>query len=278
MESAVIVWLDVTYYPLLDVMVLVMSNANNQLRVCTYNMHKGFCAVNRRPIVQDLRHAIRDIDADLVFLQEVVGMNIELPPSKYRRKNPVFTYPQFEYLADEVWPHHAYGRNAIYQKGHHGNAILSKNPFVDWANIDISQWWFSQRGILFGRLDIGVYVMCVHFGLLARERKKQLQRLLALLSQKVPADQPLIIAGDFNDWSGVLHRKLTCELCFREAYSELHGAPAKTFPARAPVLAMDRIYYRHLNLLDANVLSGPPWLRLSDHRPLYAAFDLSWPG
>ena len=252
-----------------------MSGNNNELRVCTYNIHKGFCATNRRPILQELRHAIRTVDADLVFLQEVVGERLDLLDGDNRQNKTSNAYPQFEYLADEVWPHHAYGRNAIYQKGHHGNAILSKNPFLDWDHINVSQWWFSQRGILFGRIDQGIYLICVHFGLFARERRKQLQQVLTLLSQQVPADQPLIIAGDFNDWTGSLHRHLTEVYQFREAYSKLYGRPAKTFPSRMPLFAMDRIYYRNLQLLDAEVLSGAPWQRLSDHRALYAVFDLS---
>ena len=103
-----------------------MSDNDNELRVCSYNIHKGFCAVNIRPILQNLRHAIRTIDADLVFLQEVVGERLSSLDDNNKQGETTNSYPQFEYLADEVWPHHAYGRNAIYQKGHHGNAILSK--------------------------------------------------------------------------------------------------------------------------------------------------------
>ncbi len=252
-----------------------MSENSNELRVCTYNIHKGFSAANKRPILQELRHAIRTVDADLVFLQEVVGERLDLTGGDNRHNETSNSYPQFEYLADEVWPHHAYGRNAIYQKGHHGNAILSKNPFLDWDHINVSQWWFSQRGILFGRIDQGIYLICVHFGLFGRERRKQLQQVLAILSQQVAADQPLIIAGDFNDWTGALHRHLTENFHFQEAYSKLYGQPAKTFPARFPLFAVDRIYYRNLQLIDAEVLSGAPWQKLSDHRALYAVFDLN---
>ena len=84
-------------------------------------------------------------DADLVFLQEVVGERLSAVTNTANLEKQGNSYPQFEYLADEVWPHHAYGRNAIYQKGHHGNAILSKNPFLGWDNVNVSQWWFSQR-------------------------------------------------------------------------------------------------------------------------------------
>lgn len=257
-----------------------MTAGRQQLRVCTYNIHKGFCAVNARPILPELRHAIRSVDTDLVFLQEVVGERLDAVPTslkstaKPRGQLSSLEYPQFEFLADDVWPHHAYGCNAIYQQGHHGNAILSKNPFQSWENHDVSQWWFSRRGILLGKLQIGVYVACIHFGLFSRERRKQLAMLLELLSQQLGDDQPLIVAGDFNDWTGSLHRIITDKLHCREAYSEINGSLAKTFPARFPLFAMDRIYYRNLHLIDADILSGSPWERLSDHRALYASFLL----
>ena len=272
MGAVYIVWLVIANCSLLDVKGLSMSEDNNELRVCTYNIHKGFCAANIRPILQELRHAIRTVDADLVFLQEVVGERLGPVSDEENTDNSTFSYPQFEYLADEVWPHHAYGRNAIYQKGHHGNAILSKNPFLESDNIDISQWWFSQRGVLFGKLKIGIHVVCIHFGLFRGERRRQLKMLLELLAQKVADDAPLIIAGDFNDWNGALHRQLISQFQFKEAYNVTYNRLAKTFPARLPLFAMDRIYYRNLKLLDAEVLSGAPWERLSDHRALYAAF------
>lgn len=266
-------WLVIANYTFLDVAGLSMSEVINELRVCTYNIHKGFGAANIRPVLQELRHAIRMVDADLVFLQEVAGKRLDSGGRENVTDRLASTYPQFEYLADEVWPHHAYGRNAIYQKGDHGNAILSKNPFLDSYNVDISQWWFSQRGILFGELKIGIYVVCVHFGLFGGERRRQLKILLEMLKQKVPKDSPLIIAGDFNDWTGTLHRELVAMYPLKEAYYDIYNNLAKTFPARLPLFSMDRIYYRNLQLLDAEVLSGAPWHRLSDHRALSAIFN-----
>lgn len=238
------------------------------MRVCTYNIHKGFSSLNMRFILDELRLAIRSIDADLVFLQEVTGERVNA-------QSPMEEAPvsQFEFLADEVWQHHAYGKNAVYQNGHHGNAILSNWPLVEWDNHDVSRWWFSQRGILMGRLENGVYAICVHFGLLQREREQQLRQLLDIIERKIASDAPLMIAGDFNDWNLHLDQRLKAG-GLREALSELLGKPARTFPARLPLFRMDRIYYRNMELLDARVLSGDAWKRLSDHRALFASFAL----
>jgi endonuclease/exonuclease/phosphatase family metal-dependent hydrolase len=236
----------------------------NQLRICTYNIHKGFSTSNRKFLLHDIRHAIRMLDSDFVFLQEVMGEN------NGKRGNSLGN--QFEYLADSIWHHHAYGQNAIYDNGHHGNAILSKYPFIEHKNIDVSQMKVSQRGLLIGKTENGIYLLCVHLGLFSLERRIQLSALIKLVKKEVPKKAPLIIAGDFNDWNLDIHRKITEQLKVKEAYSTLFEKPAKTFPSKFPLLAMDRIYYRNLELVDAEVLSGKPWSRLSDHCALAAIF------
>ena len=84
----------------------------------------------------------------------------------------------------------------------------------------------------------------------------------------------MILGGDFNDWNGTLGRALESQLGMREAFRQLHGAYAKTFPSNRPMLRMDRIYYRGINLLDSACLTRQPWDELSDHLPLYAQFEL----
>ena len=44
-----------------------------QLRVATYNIHKGLSIFNRRVVIHTLRDQLRAWNADQVFLQEVVG-------------------------------------------------------------------------------------------------------------------------------------------------------------------------------------------------------------
>lgn len=237
------------------------------LRVCSYNIHKGFSPGNRRFLLDDMRHAIRLLNSDIVFLQEVVGHDLQ-----YRGSGESDIGTQFEFLADEIWHHYAYGQNAVVAQGHHGNAILSKYPISSWSNIDISHWRFSQRGLLICRLENGLQLVCVHLGLFAVERSRQLEQLAAALESDVDLTQPLIIAGDFNDWSLSLHTKVLSELGFAEVMSEVYGRPAKTFPARFPLLSMDRIYFKNLTLQDAGVLRGWPWDRLSDHAALSAVF------
>lgn len=241
---------------------------SNVLRVLSYNIHKGFNPSNSRFLLEEMRHAIRSVNAELVFLQEVLGDH-----EKHSFNHPNWIPgAQFEYLADQIWPHFAYGKNAIYQHGHHGNAILSKRPFRFWENTDISQFKFSQRGILHGIVDGGIHVFCMHLGLLGFERRFQISALIRTIQKRVPEDAPLIIAGDFNDWRCSLDRKLRRELGVREAFSEVGGKPARTFPAGLPLFQLDRIYFRNIALVGANRLTDGRWRGLSDHCALYAEF------
>ena len=61
----------------------------------------------------------------------------------------------------------------------------------------------------------------------------------------------------------------------QEAYRELNGTYAKTFPSHRPMLRMDRIYYRGVDLVESYCLQRQPWNELSDHLPLYARFALA---
>jgi endonuclease/exonuclease/phosphatase family metal-dependent hydrolase len=248
---------------------------NTSIKVLTYNIHKGFSASNLRFILHEIKSSLRHIDADVVFLQEVHGeRNIS--------KNRFDDWPnnqQFEFLADQVWHHHAYGKNAIYKSGHHGNAILSKYPFVEWENINVSLMRSASRSLLHGTIQLSrtnqkIHIICVHLGLFGVERERQLSTLAQRINSHVPSNEPLIIAGDFNDWRGHAEHHLHQNLGVKEVFKNMRGAYARTFPAWLPVLSMDRIYYRGLNVVDCSHLQGQPWRRMSDHTPLLAEFKL----
>ncbi|GAB3381072.1 endonuclease/exonuclease/phosphatase family protein [Spongiibacter taiwanensis] len=236
------------------------------MRILSYNVHKGFCSANRQFLLADIRESIRAVDADVVFLQEVVGEN-------HRHARAIDNWVhggQFEFLADSIWPHFAYGKNAVYQHGHHGNAILSKFPIIHSDNVDVSLYRQSQRGLLFSEVESGVHLVCVHMGLLGWERHRQFQLLERAIAERVPAAAPLIIAGDFNDWTGAIHQRFKRHLRLREAFTQLTGKPVRSFPVKRPFFRLDRIYYRGFEAVEARRLSGPPWDRLSDHCGIYA--------
>jgi endonuclease/exonuclease/phosphatase family metal-dependent hydrolase len=243
-------------------------------KVLTLNLHKGFSFWNRRFVLPELREAVRAVGADVVLLQEVLGGH-ELHAVRHKEWPAV---PQYEFLADTIWKDFAYGRNAVYPAGHHGNAVLSKFPIASYRNHDVSESKRERRGLLHCRLTlpdtpVDAHVVCVHLSLFERERRRQLARLCRLLASAVPRDAPLIVAGDFNDWrrrAGALLAR--CGL--REAFVEEHGRPARSFPARWPLLALDRIYFRNVHVRATAVHARRPWSHLSDHVPLSAEVAL----
>ena len=240
-----------------------------EVNVLTLNAHMGFNLFNRRFVLPELREAIRAVAADVVFLQEVMGENA-LHASRIAGW-PAAT--QYEFLADSIWSQHAYGRNAAYPHGHHGNALLSKFPILQQQNRDISVHGHEERGLLHCLLDVGgpapLHTVCVHLGLRDSHRRQQLGLLCELVSDGIPAAAPLVVAGDFNDWRRRGHRLLRdCGL--HEAFEAHAGHVARTFPARRPVLPLDRIYLRNARAIAPRVLSLRPWTHLSDHAPLHA--------
>ncbi len=141
-----------------------------QLRVATLNIHKGLSHFNRRMVIHELRDGLRALDADIVFLQEVQGLN-QRHMLRFEGCPPE---GQHEFLAGEEWQH-AYGRNAIYDHGHHGNAILSRFPFVSFENHDVSDHRFERRGLLHCVVAVpgwrrNLHCVCVHLSLHQRGR------------------------------------------------------------------------------------------------------------
>lgn len=249
---------------------------SNLLRVASYNIHKGFSHFNRRMVIHDLRERLRALDADIVFLQEVQGSHL----GHAQRWQHWPSAPQYEFLADQVWSDFAYGKNAIYDQGHHGNAILSRYPIIRWENLDISAHAFESRGLLHAVIAVPgvpheVHVFCVHLALFEHSRKQQLVMLQRRVREEVPEAATLIIAGDFNDWRGHAGREFARELGLREAFVTLHGKAARSFPAQLPLLSLDRIYVRGWDIREAKVLHGMDNWRCSDHAVLMATLGAS---
>ncbi|XAH23648.1 endonuclease/exonuclease/phosphatase family protein [Xylophilus sp. GW821-FHT01B05] len=245
------------------------------VRVLTVNIHKGFTSFNRRFMLHDLRDAVRSVSADVVFLQEVLGTHAK-HPNRIANFPPA---PHYEFLADSIWSQFAYGRNAVYDNGHHGNALLSKFPIVHHQNHDVSISGPERRGMLHCVLRLpgratNLHAICVHLGLQEHHRRKQLHLMCELIRKDIPANAPLVVAGDFNDWRSRAHEILRKGAGLREVFVQAEGRAARTFPAKMPVLPLDRIYVRNAVVHAPFVLPRRPWSHLSDHAPLAAELSL----
>jgi endonuclease/exonuclease/phosphatase family metal-dependent hydrolase len=241
-----------------------------RIRVATYNIHKGVQGLgpNRRLEIHNLAEAVAQFDADIVCLQEVRKVN---------RDEAAFFHhwpeqPQADYLAPEGY-HVVYRTNAVTRHGEHGNAMLSRWPVRAHQHEDMSDHRFEQRGLLHSEVVVrgkSVHVVVVHLGLIRASRVRQLAQLAQFIAREIPALEPLIVAGDFNDWGALLSKPL--------AQVGLHTSSTQripTFPSRLPLVQFDHVYVRGMQALTQFVPRGRAWWRMSDHLPLITEFDLT---
>ena len=117
-----------------------------------------------------------------------------------------------------MWREVAYGRNATYRNGHHGNAVLSRFPIVAQRERGHLRACVRDAGPAALRGEARptsapmLHCLNVHLGLFERGRQWQIRALVERIRATVPRDAPMIIAGDFNDWRRKADRTLTEEL------------------------------------------------------------------
>ena len=97
-----------------------------------------------------------------------------------------------------------------------------------------------------------------------------MEALADYLDKMAEPDAPLIIAGDFNDWSNRAGEHLLRRLKLHEVFSGPSGHPARSFPAAMPMFRLDRIYVRGFDIQRTEVHHGLPWSKISDHAALSA--------
>jgi endonuclease/exonuclease/phosphatase family metal-dependent hydrolase len=241
----------------------------NTLRVATYNIHKGVQGVGpgRRLEIHNLGHAVEQLDADIVCLQEVRHV--------HRREARHFAHwpevPQADFLAPEGYQS-IYRTNAITRHGEHGNALLSRWPVLSHQHEDMSDHRFEQRGLLHVEVMVHqrpVHVVVVHLGLIRASRVRQVRQLQTFIEREVPSGVPLLVAGDFNDWGSLVARAFE-PLQLRTFEGSRHA----TFPARLPMVQLDYVYARGMTPLGVQVPRGRIWWRMSDHLPMVVEFGL----
>jgi endonuclease/exonuclease/phosphatase family metal-dependent hydrolase len=239
------------------------------LKVLTFNIHKGLNISSSKLVLAEIKTLLEQSQADIVFLQEVQGEHD-------KRRDKFTDWPEqthTEYLAENSWPYFFYGQNHTHSHGHHGNAILSKFPLVAMDNVDISASRFSNRGLLYTRIEVfnkPLHLICTHLGLLKKERQQQFAALNEFIEKHIEPEHAILMAGDFNDWRSRSADLLDESIGLKEIFQELQGSHAKSFPAELPLLKVDRIYFRGLIPTHCDTVSTK---KISDHRPLIAEFQ-----
>lgn len=246
-----------------------MTGSSSTLRVATYNIHKGVQGIGpaRRLEIHNLGHAIEQLDADIVCLQEVRKMNRQAAA----RFNHWPELPQADFLAPEGYTA-VYETNAVTRHGEHGNALLTRWPVLRQGHQDISDHRFEQRGLLHVVIEINdrpLHAIVVHLGLIKGSRVRQIVRLRELIEREIPPEEAVVVAGDFNDWGARMRVAMNAM-----GLRDVHGTRTLTYPSRLPVAQLDFIYGRHIEPVECSAPRGPIWSRMSDHLPLVTDFLL----
>ncbi|MBO9126868.1 MULTISPECIES: endonuclease/exonuclease/phosphatase family protein [unclassified Rhizobium] len=228
--------------------------------IASYNVHK--CVGNDRRFDPDrTSRVIHEIDADVIALQEA--------DTRFGERTGILDLPRLERESGLV-PVPISGVNKAH--GWHGNVVLFKKGLVRDVH-QIKLPGLEPRGALVAELDLerggALRIIAAHFGLLRHSRAQQAKVLLELMADK--SDMPTILLGDLNEW------RLGDRSSLHSFQSIFGPQPlaVPSFPARLPVLALDRIIANRSGVLTTVEAHDTPLSRVaSDHLPIKAFVNL----
>jgi endonuclease/exonuclease/phosphatase family metal-dependent hydrolase len=227
--------------------------------VASYNIHRCVggdgCREPRR-----IADVLQELKADVVALQEVdswPGAGTESV--------------QMEFLANLAGMHAISGPTIERQDGHYGNVLLTRLPILDVRKLDLTVYRREPRGALDVELSARggkLRVIATHLGLMPSERRYQVQRILEI-AEEDDADITVLL-GDINEWL-ILGRPL------RWLHARFgRGGSGRSYPARWPLLSLDRVWVRPTSALRRfRVHTTPLSRQASDHLPVVAEIGMA---
>ena len=235
-----------------------MAPPASPIRVLTWNIHAGIGADGCYNLDRILglidRHA-----PDVVALQEIEGRG------RTEAARP------FAILRTALGGHAAEAPTLRGPDGYYGHMLISRWPIHDTELHDVSFARREPRSVISATVAAprgALRIFSTHFGLRIRERQWQAVRLANLVA---PIDGPVLVMGDFNEWAwrGAVDRALAPILPGRTRH--------RSYPARRPSFALDRIYCRPAPMLGKSCTDLAS-REASDHLALIAEINLSTPG
>ncbi len=232
------------------------------LRVMTYNIHQGISA-DMQVSLDQIADAIAAQNPDVVALNEV------------NRARPNYgLIDTLPYLADRLGMRYVFGAN--YPDGQYGNAILTRDPIVEWNNTHYRDKTTEVRGLLRVTLQMSngntltLYSTHLdHIGGPKNVRAPQVAELLSLWN-KTPRS---IIMGDLNAKPSEPELQALYQAGLTDALAATGNDAVYTFwdPVPTPGRRIDFIFATP----DVSVLKT--WTvptRASDHLPVVAEIGI----
>lgn len=233
--------------------------AEGELRVASWNLHKCVGTDGKFDPHRSIS-VIAEMGADLVALQEA--------DKRFGRRTGLLDIAALEREAglvplsiSELPDGH----------GWHGNALLAR-PGTQARIRRLRLPGAEPRGAVVAELDLPagpLRVVAAHLGLLLHSRQRQAAAILEALAEGDP--MPTLLLGDLNEWRPGAKSSL-------RVLEPFFGPTPRTppsFPARLPVLTLDRILGWPQGLVTDVVAHDSPRARVaSDHLPLTARVRL----
>lgn len=193
------------------------------MKLMSWNIH-GF--VGRDGITDPHRTAnvIRRVAPDVTALQEV----------ELRHRGRDILAPLLDEPRSQIVEAPAMGEGDNW----YGQALFSRFPIADCTIHDLSVSRYEPRRLIEAVVDTSggsLRILATHLGLKHRERLRQFEQIRRVISDK--PDLPTALCGDFNAWWPFIR-------IMREVFGygrRPRRAPPRTYPARWPLLPLDRI-------------------------------------
>jgi endonuclease/exonuclease/phosphatase family metal-dependent hydrolase len=238
------------------------------VRIATYNIHKGR-GLDGRVRIERILRVLREIDADIVALQEVTN-----------RPGRSLQDLQAGYLAEQLGCAYTVGDARTLRRTAFSNVTLSRWPIERSRHIDLSVAGRRPRGALRTDIRVGdhvLHVFNVHLGTAARERRAQAHLIDERLLKAIDVPGQRIVMGDFNDWRhGLVTRTLLREFHLTDLAE--HLPRVRGYPAVLPFLHLDHVYLDHrLRIAGARFHRNRHSLIASDHLPLVVDLTFARP-
>jgi len=235
------------------------KSSGQRIVLSSYNIHRCYGSDGEhRP--DRIRDVLRQVDADVMVLQEVETLNDQ--PGL------------LDYLCEDRPWQHIHGPTLERDDGDYGNAILTSLPIESIRRIDISQDRREPRGAFHVRLshqDRPFDLIATHLGLRSAERRAQVKHLLEEIQSdtaRLNGSMFTVLMGDINEWF-----KFGRPIRYINRRFKSSPAPA-TFPVHFPLFALDRIWVDPGEILvDVKAINNPLTRKASDHLPLVAELD-----